>query len=62
MNNAFKNEQVIENTDNHFFDVETPLVLSGEELQAVSGGANCSYLGVQDWKLMMSYSSRNYSC
>lgn len=57
MNNTRKNEQ--QTNDNNFFDVKT---LSAEELQAVSGGANCSYLGVQDWGSMTSYCSRNYSC
>jgi len=32
------------------------------ELAQVGGGYPCSYLGVEDWNLMMSYSSRNYSC
>lgn len=39
-----------------------PAVMSIEEVLLVSGGANCSYLGVQDYKLMQSYESRNYSC
>lgn len=56
--NEQRNEQQ-QSQDNHFFDAE---ILCAEEITAVSGGANCSYLGVQDWKLMMSYSSRNYSC
>ena len=36
--------------------------MSFEEFELVSGGANCSYLGVQDYKLLQSYESRNYSC
>jgi|APDOM4702015248_1054824.scaffolds.fasta_scaffold527481_2 hypothetical protein len=39
-----------------------PADMSSEEFDLVSGGANCSYLGVQDYKLMQSYESRNYSC
>lgn len=56
MNDQYNEQQ---SQDNHFFDVET---LCAAEVAAVSGAANCSYLGVQDWKLMMSYATRNYSC
>ncbi len=48
--------------NNHFFDDEALSVLSLQELDRVSGGANCSYAGVQDWNRMQSYESRNYSC
>ena len=34
--------------DNHFFDDQALSVLSLQELNMVSGGANCSYLGVID--------------
>jgi hypothetical protein len=56
--NEPRNEQQ-QSQDNQFFDVE---ILRAEEVAAVSGAAACSYLGVQDWKLMMSYATRNYSC
>jgi hypothetical protein len=55
--NEQRNEQ--QSQENHFFDVQA---LRADEIDAVSGAANCSYLGVQDWKLMMSYATRNYSC
>lgn len=55
--NEQRNEQ--QSKDNHFFDIE---VLSVEEIATVSGAAPCSYLGVYDYKLMMSYATRNYSC
>ena len=45
--------------DNHFFDV---VALSPQELDMISGGVPCSYLGVHDYRLMMSYATRNYSC
>jgi len=32
------------------------------EISQVGGGYPCSYLGVEDWSLMQSYASRNYSC
>ena len=44
---------------NHFFDV---VALSSQELDMISGGVPCSYLGVHDYRLMMSYATRNYSC
>ncbi len=39
-----------------------PAQLSVEELARVAGGYPCSYLGVHDYNLMMSYETRNYSC
>lgn len=59
MNNFINNDRQDDDDDNHFFDVQA---LSSEDLDGISGGANCSYLGVYDYGLMMSYSSRNYSC
>ena len=56
--NQQRNEQQ-QSQDNSFFDIQA---LRADEIEAVSGAANCSYLGVQDWRLMMSYASRNYSC
>ena len=52
------NEQQ-QSQDNHFFDVE---IFGTEEVTAVSGAAACSYLGVYDYRLMMSYANRNDSC
>jgi hypothetical protein len=37
-------------------------VLQRDELTEISGGAPCSYLGVEDWRLLMSYETRNYCC
>ena len=48
--------------DNHFFDDQALSVLSLQELNMVSGGANCSYLGVIDYSTMTCHESRNYSC
>jgi hypothetical protein len=31
-------------------------------LAEISGAAPCSYLGVHDYNLMMSYETRNYCC
>ena len=56
--NEQRNEQQ-QSQDNHFFDVE---ILGAEEVAAVSGAGACSYLGVYDYRLMMSYATRNYSC
>ena len=60
--NTYTQTMQFDHDDNHFFDDQALSVLSLQELDMVSGGANCSYLGVQDWKLMMSYPTRNYSC
>ena len=59
MNKFINTEQQDDNDDNHFFDVQA---LSSEDLDAICGAANCGYLGVHDYGLMMSYSTRNYSC
>ena len=61
MNDVTKTAQNIDG-NNHFFDLQMLTELNKEELNAVAGGANCSYLGVQDWGSMTSYCSRNYSC
>ena len=37
-------------------------VIHAAELVEIGGGLPCSYLGVEDWKLMMSYETRNYCC
>lgn len=59
MNSLFNNDQQDHNNDNHFFDVQA---LSSEDIDAVSGGANCSYSGAYDYNLGMCYETRNYSC
>ncbi len=43
-------------------ELQTMTELDDEALSSISGGYPCSYLGVEDWKLMMSYESRNYCC
>ncbi len=36
--------------------------MSVEEFDLVNGGYACDYLGVHDYRLMMSYYSRQYCC
>lgn len=50
--------QVLETIDT----LPTVTELDDEALSSVGGGYPCSYLGVEDWKLMMSYETRNYCC
>ena len=59
MSSLFNNDHQDDNNNNHFFDVQA---LSSEDIDAVSGGANCSYSGAYDYNLGMCYETRNYSC
>ena len=56
--NEQRNEQH-QSQDNHFFDVE---IFGTEEVTGISGAAACSYLGVYEYRLMMSNATRNDSC
>jgi hypothetical protein len=59
MNSLFNNDRQDDDNDNHFFDVQA---LNSEDLDAISGGANCSYSGGYDYNLGICYETRNYSC